>query len=158
MRFKIAALLFLFPAFAYAQQASDQVIRVSGEDAEMNAAIAQARSSLDAFLVLARDPPKGTKNFKLKVRFSDGDANEHMWVTPFEQEGNTFRGVLADTPETIRTVRAWQTVTFDRSAISDWGYERGGKQFGSFTVCVLLKRMPKQEAKQYLDYGFQCQV
>jgi len=158
MRIKTVALLLILPGFVWAQQVSDQVIRVSAEDPEMNSAITQARASLDTFLLLARNPPQGAENFKLKVKFSDGDENEHMWVTPFEQNGHTFTGVLADTPETIRTVRAWQTVTFDRSDISDWGYERGGKQFGSFTVCVLLKRMSKQEAQQYLDYGFQCQV
>ncbi|WP_439331002.1 DUF2314 domain-containing protein [Mesorhizobium carmichaelinearum] len=41
--------------------------------------------------------------------------------------------------------------------MSDWGYRRDGRQVGSFTVCVMFKRMSKEEA----DYmraksGYDC--
>lgn len=158
MRLKVFFILALIPSLAVSQTATDQVIRVGGEDSEMNEAIAQARASLDDFLALSRKPPRGAKNFKLKVKFSDENGNEHMWVTPFKQNGDSFSGVLANEPETVRNVQAWQTVHFNRADITDWGYERNGKQFGSFTVCVLLRHMTAEEAKTYMAYGFQCQV
>lgn len=156
MRLRVLAVLILVPVLALAQEATDQVVRVASEDAEMNQAIAKARATLDGFLALSRKPPKGAEGFKLKVKFSDEHGNEHMWVTPFQQDGDGFSGVLANEPERVRNVRAWQTVHFSRKDITDWGYERDGKQFGSFTVCVMLRRMPAEEAKAYLAYGFQC--
>ncbi|QNP41917.1 YegJ family protein [Lysobacter solisilvae (ex Woo and Kim 2020)] len=157
MRLAVAVALALLPMLAFAQKTGDQIVRVAGEDTEMNAAIAKARGSLDEFLALSRKPPKGARNFKLKVKFSDANGNEHMWVVPFKQHGDDFSGTLANEPEMVRTVQAWQTVRFSRADITDWGYERDGKQFGSFTVCVMLTRMPAEEARAYDAYGFQCQ-
>ena len=122
----------------------------------MNLAIAKAQSTLDDFLSLKEHPPRGAHDFKLKVKFADEHGVEHMWVTPFNVEGDHFSGTLADMPETVRNVRAWQTVTFSRSDITDWGYQSGGKQVGSFTVCVLLKHMSPSQAQQYRSYGFRC--
>jgi len=156
MRSIVLASLLVLSGPALAEEVPDQVIRVSGEDQEMNEAIAKARDTLDDFLALAAHPPRGAHDFKLKVKFEDAHGVEHMWVTPFEVEGERFSGTLADDPETIRSVRAWQTVTFSRADITDWGYESGGKQVGSFTVCVLLKHMPAAQAEQYRSFGFSC--
>ncbi|WP_436250863.1 DUF2314 domain-containing protein [Mesorhizobium amorphae] len=41
--------------------------------------------------------------------------------------------------------------------ISDWGYTRNGHQVGSFTVCVMLKKMSKQDADYVRsNYRFDC--
>lgn len=157
MRLTAFAILLFAPMLAFAQEVRDQVVHVAGEDVEMNQAIAKARATLDDFLALSRKPPKGAEGFKLKVKFSDEHGNEHMWVTPFEEDRGDFKGVLANEPEMVRNVRAWQTVRFSRKDITDWGYERDGKQFGSFTVCVMLKHMPAEEANAHSAYGFQCE-
>jgi uncharacterized protein YegJ (DUF2314 family) len=158
MRLEIVALLLAFSAPVLAQDATDQVVRVDGADQEMNGAIAEARATLDQFLALARHPPRGAENFKLKVMFSDSHGVEHMWVTPFELEGDGFKGTLANEPKTVRSIHARQTVHFKRSDVTDWGYELGGKQVGSFTVCVLIKHMPVAQARSYQAYGFDCQA
>jgi len=159
MRLDTIAMLImaLMPALALAQPKADRITRVRSDDVEMNEAIAQAQASLDDFLALARDPPSGTDTFKLKVKFSDANGAEHMWVTPFKQSGKGFSGVLANEPQTVRVVQSGQTVHFGRADISDWGYERDGKQYGSFTVCVMLKHMPAEQAEAYRSYGFQCE-
>lgn len=52
---------------------------------------------------------------------------------------------------------AGDTIPFQRADISDWGYVQDGKQKGSFTVCVLFRRMPSEEVERYrTDYGFEC--
>lgn len=157
MRLSAFALLALLPALAAAQPKADQITRVRSDDAEMNQAIAQAQASLDDFLALARNPPSGADTFKLKVRFSDENGAEHMWVIPFQQSGRGFSGVLANEPQTVRNVQSGQTVRFGRADISDWGYQRDGKQYGSFTVCVMLKHMSAEQAQAYRSYGFQCE-
>ena len=57
----------------------------------------------------------------------------------------------------MRTVRAGQTLKFSRAEISDWGYLKDGRQVGSYTVCVLFKKMPKDQADYYRrNHGFDC--
>jgi uncharacterized protein YegJ (DUF2314 family) len=157
MRLSVLAVLALAPVFAAAQSLpQDRVTHVRNDDSEMNRAIAQAQASLDDFLALARNPPSGADTFKLKVKFSDPNGDEHMWVIPFQQNAKDFSGVLANAPETVRNVQLGQTVHFKRADITDWGYRRDGKQYGSFTVCVLFKHMPPDEVAAFRSYGFQC--
>ena len=106
-------------------------------------------------LAIARKPPKGAKEFRLKVMFTDEYGVEHMWVNAFNQHGDDFNGTLVNEPETVRSVKLWETVSFKRAQITDWGYEKDGKEFGSFTVCVMLKHMSAEEAAQYRD-RFPC--
>ena len=135
----------------------DRVVQVSNEDREMNAAIRKARATLDTFLATARKPPPGTSDFKLKVRFSDANGSEHMWVIPFRQVGARFEGRLSNTPEIIENLQNGQTVRFGRADISDWGYMKDGQQIGSYTVCALFKSMPAADVQRYKqDHGFVC--
>ena len=143
-------------AFA-AEKVADQTVMIETEDQEMNDAIHKAQASLDDFLKIYAHPPKGASEFRLKVRFKDEGGAEHMWVTPFKQVGAGFSGILADDPEYITSVKPGQEVKFRREDISDWGYVLNGKQKGSFTVCVMFKHIPADEAKKYRkDYGFEC--
>lgn len=123
----------------------------------MVAAIKHARTTLVDFLKLAANPPAGTDGYKLKVMVIDGAKTEHFWVTPFKVLPDGFAGVLANDPKVVRNVKAGQTVRFDDSLISDWGYTKDGRQVGSFTVCALFKKMPAEQAEYYRkNYGFDC--
>jgi len=144
------AALVAAPVVAQEQPSTpDQVVQISGEDREMNEAIAHAQATLDDFLAIARKPPKGAKDFRLKVMFTDEYGVEHMWVNAFSNKGEDFTGTLVNEPETVRSVKAWQKVEFKRGFITDWGYQKDGREYGSFTVCVMLKHMDPEEAKQY---------
>lgn len=156
VRIALCLLLAFAPSHAGAES-DDKAMMIASDDAEMAAAIAKARSSLDEFLALSETPPPGTGKFKLKVMIVDGNATEHFWVIPFKQTGNGFVGILANEPEIVRNVVLGQNVEFTRDDISDWGYTKNGRQVGSFTVCVMLKKMSKQEADQMRNqYGFDC--
>ncbi|MEI9400989.1 YegJ family protein [Mesorhizobium argentiipisi] len=156
VRIALCLLLALVPFHARAQS-DDKAMMIASDDAEMAAAIEKARSSLDEFLNLSDAPPPGTDKFKLKVMIVDGKATEHFWVIPFKRTANGFVGILANEPEIVRNVVLGQNIEFTRDDISDWGYTRNGRQVGSFTVCVMLKKMSKEEA-EYMraQYGFDC--
>jgi uncharacterized protein YegJ (DUF2314 family) len=140
-----------------ADPAADKPVLVASADSEMNAAIAHAQETLDAFLGIAAHPPTGASDFKLKVRVTDSHGTEHLWITPFSVTASGFSGVVADTPDYVTSVAYGQVIHFPRKEITDWGYVLAGKQKGSFTICVLFKRMPKDEVEQYRrDYGFEC--
>jgi uncharacterized protein YegJ (DUF2314 family) len=157
MRLIWILLITVFPVISWSAPKDDHTVSIGAEDEEMNAAIARAQASLDEFLKIARSPPAGASEFKLKVRIHDSHGTEHMWVTPFKQTTDGFTGVLADEPETVVSVENGQRLDFTRAQVSDWGYVLNGKQKGSFTVCVLFKHMPSGEVEQYRrDYGFEC--
>lgn len=140
-----------------AEPAQDRTVLIDKSDGEMKAAIDHAQATLDEFLRLHAHPPTGASGFKLKVRIEDVHGVEHMWVLPFRQSGAGFTGILADEPDYVRSVKNGQRLDFQRDQISDWGYVQDGKQRGSFTVCVLFKRMPAAEVALYRrDYGFEC--
>jgi uncharacterized protein YegJ (DUF2314 family) len=158
-RFACVALAFALsaPVLPARAQSDDKVVSVAGDDPDMVAAIKQAREGLDAFLALSKAPPKGTEGYKLKVMVRDGSKVEHFWVTPFHTTKNGFEGILANNPETVTNVTAGQNLKFTRKDISDWGYTRNDRQVGSYTVCVLFKKMTKEEADFYRNnYGFDC--
>ncbi|CDX15795.1 conserved exported hypothetical protein [Mesorhizobium sp. ORS 3324] len=160
VRVALCLLLALSPLPARAQGADhddDKTVMVAPDDAEMAAAIARARSSLDDFLALSEAPPPGTGKFKLKVMIVDGNVTEHFWVIPFKRTATGFVGILANEPELVHNVVFGQNIKFTRDDISDWGYTRNGHQVGSFTVCVMFKKMSKEEA-DYMrtQYGFDC--
>lgn len=143
---------------AHAQKRDEsEVVNVGKGDPDMAAAIQQARATLPDFLALAAKPPAGTEEYKLKVQVVDGRQTEHFWVTPFEVTPDGFSGVLANSPKVVRNVKAGQVIQFKPSAISDWGYTKDGRQVGSYTVCVLFKKMPAEQANYYrTHHGFDC--
>ncbi|KAF1045499.1 MAG: hypothetical protein GAK35_01370 [Herbaspirillum frisingense] len=153
-----AALLSAAAPMASSQaKGDDDVVFVSEKDPEMVAAIRQARASLPEFLKQAAHPPTGTEGYKLKVMITDGPRVEHFWVIPFKQEADGFSGTLANDPQVVRNVKGGQSIRFTSATVTDWGYTRNGRQVGSYTVCVLLKKMPAQQAEHYRkNYGFDC--
>ena len=135
----------------------DKAYNISSQDAEMDAAITKARATLDDFLKIQANPPKGADEFKLKVMFTGGGNSEHIWVTPFQTTKTGFKGTLAGEPRYVTRLSNGQNVTFTRADITDWGYTLNGKQKGSYTVCVMFNHMPAADANRYRrDYGFEC--
>ncbi|WP_269533756.1 YegJ family protein [Chitinimonas sp. BJYL2] len=154
-----AAFVLSISGVAADKKIDDQVVLVSDQDKDMNAAIAHAQSTLDSFLELSEKPPFGASNFKVKVMFSDKNGAEHFWVTPFKKSGNEFVGVVANEAQYVTSIEIGKTYRFSREQITDWGYQQGNKQVGSFTVCVLFKTMPKDIVARYKqDHGFDCET
>ncbi|AZV20568.1 MULTISPECIES: DUF2314 domain-containing protein [unclassified Mesorhizobium] len=160
VRAMISLMLALAPGSAGAQGADsgdDKTVMFARDDPEMAVATAKAHASLDEFLALAEAPPSGTDRFKLKVEVRDGNVREHFWVIPFRRTETGFVGILANQPEAVRNVVLGQNIEFTRDDVSDWGYRRDGRQVGSFTVCVMFKRMSKDEADYMRDNsGYDC--
>lgn len=148
--------LVVLPGFAQKRD-ENEVVLIGERDPEMVAAIQQARAGLDEFLKLAEKAPADVSGLKLKVMIRDQNGAEHFWVSPFRTVEGKFEGILANEPRIVRSVRNGQRIVFAREEISDWGYVRNGRQVGSFTVCVMMKRVPKEQAEYYRkNHGFDC--
>jgi uncharacterized protein YegJ (DUF2314 family) len=153
----LLAVLISSLAFAQEKRDENEIVLVGTTDPDMISAIKQARSTLNEFLVLSLNPPPNTTGFKLKVMVKDGANTEHFWVIPFRQTSSGFEGILANDPQTVRNVKGGQLLSFQRDVISDWGYIKDGRQVGSFTVCALFKKMPKEQSDYYRkNHGFDC--
>lgn len=135
----------------------NEILMVGAQDKEMVAAIREARDSLDTFLKLARNPPPEVSGMRLKVMVKDPNGTEHFWVAPFKSTSTGFEAILANEPRIVKSVQHGQRLTFTRAQITDWGYVKNGRQVGSFTVCVMLKQAPKDQADYYRkNHGFDC--
>jgi uncharacterized protein YegJ (DUF2314 family) len=141
--------------FAFSQSGSVKMIHKT--DAEMNSAMATGKRTLDEFLKLRSSPPPGAEKFELKVRFSEGDDVEYMWVSPFRNIGNRFEGVLNNQPRALNSVRYGEQVKFDRDQIVDWGYFHNNKTYGHFSTCLLFDRFNDERYRQLrAERGFVC--
>ena len=130
----LAALLVLL-ALAAPARAQDPVVDYAPDDAGMEAAIADARETLDGFSPLAEvafpvPPPDGRKRIGAEVSGRDGDA---------------ARGVLTNEPARI-DARAGDSVSFDRARISDWMFVEDDLIHGAYTLRVMLPRLSPEGA------------
>ncbi len=124
----------------------DAVVMVEPDDPEMALAFRKARETLPAFLALARKPRRTTTNFAVKVVISDDSHDEYFWISRFKEHDGKFSGRIDNTPQLVKTVKFGQTITFTEHDIVDWLYMDRGRMQGNFTLCVLLKREPPEEA------------
>jgi uncharacterized protein YegJ (DUF2314 family) len=148
MKIVIYVFLFIFCA-EFSRAADDQVISVSTEDSEMNAAIKTARDTLPSFWKTFAGPKHDETDFFLKVALTDGKETEHFWIGDLKIANGGITGVIWNYPELISNVKYGQSIAIDEKRISDWKFQRGGKIIGGYTIAVLLKHLPKDEAAEF---------
>jgi uncharacterized protein YegJ (DUF2314 family) len=137
--------LYLLAVSTAGCEPADRVIHVHESDAEMNAAIAKARSTLPSFWALFARPQKGESDFALKVKITDSHGVEHFWCTDLQNDGIRISGVVNNDPNLVTSVKLGQRIEIKPDDISDWLYVRGGKMYGNFTVRPLFKSMKPEE-------------
>jgi uncharacterized protein YegJ (DUF2314 family) len=126
---------------------------VEATDAEMNAAMAEARSTLDRFFD-ARAAKGEHFEGLLKVYFpmpGTEEGGEHMWVLALDRTEGEISGRLISTPESV-ALKAGDTVRFPQERVSDWLYVEDGKAVGAVTVRLLRSRMTAEEKKEHDAY------
>ncbi len=128
---------------------SDGIVSVAEDDQEMEAAIATARSKLPDFWAAFEQPAPGDTDFALKVEITDPNGTEHFWVNNLERTGGTIHGTINNDPEIVRSVKFGERIEVPEADISDWTYTRNDKMMGNYTLRVLLKSMPAEEAEHF---------
>jgi uncharacterized protein YegJ (DUF2314 family) len=140
------ALLLAFPAAAgHAQE--PPVINVPRGDPEMAEAVAKGRAALGRFWQALEKPAPDESSFQLKVALPTGEGNsEHIWTDRIARQDGKIFGNINNVPKLLRNVRLGQRIEIPEPQISDWLYLRSGKIVGGYTIRVLLKRLPREEA------------
>lgn len=114
------------------------------DEAEMDRAIATARSKVGEFLAVLE---KGdAETFSVKVPITDPNGTEHFWITDVTFKDGSFSGLVGNDPGVVRNVRYGQSWTVTQEEISDWMFLRDGRIHGGYTIDPLLPTYPKEEA------------
>jgi uncharacterized protein YegJ (DUF2314 family) len=147
--FQITLLLFgVFLSLLTACSKQDKVISVAGDDPEMVAAIAKARSTLPQFWKVFEKPEHGESDFSLKVKITDKNGTEHFWATDIKRRDGKIMGTINNDPNIVSSVKLGDRIEIPEADISDWLYMRDGKMVGNSTLKPLLKQMPAAEAER----------
>lgn len=125
----------------------DTLIEGGYDEAEMNAAIARARSEVDAFIAVMKSGE--VTQFAIKVPIKDQGHVEHFWMTDVTYRDGRFTGKINNQPGIVSNVKFGQTLTVEKDKISDWLYIRNGKMYGHYTLRPLLPAMSEEEAAYY---------
>jgi uncharacterized protein YegJ (DUF2314 family) len=169
----ISALLLAITTVSVAQQAAPATenkasapardpkpIEISVNDPAILISIKKARATLDQFLPIAAKNDPNNQAVSLKIAIHDGKKVEHLWVTPFTQNGkDDFSGTILDKPAQVLQVKQGQQWAFTRKDVVDWMYydTAGRKMHGNYSTCAKLTKGPKADrAEMKRVYGLDC--
>ncbi len=138
--------------------AENDIFWLSGQDSDMQRAIAAAQATFAEFarqidmehfrIVPAFDTPLVKAFFPHP---DDPTRGEHMFVTEISLDGQTVHGILASEPNDIPGLSDGDDVSFPISRVSDWFLVDGEYGFGGFTIDVMKKQMPPKQWKAFRD-------
>jgi uncharacterized protein YegJ (DUF2314 family) len=119
------------------------VAGVDGEDQEMLEAQEKAQDSFMQFIKAIQKREEG-KRYLLKVKLSEGEEVEHVWLEPVKWNDPGLLGILAVDPVALKKKKKGDIITPLPSEITDWVIlSEDGTKEGGFTADVIEKRKAK---------------
>ena len=132
-----------------AREGGPAVHMVSGEDPEVNSAIAQARSTVDTFITSLQNPGQNQTYFSIKAKIVDGEHSEHMWLYDVGFDGNQFQGKIGNNPLNVKNVSLGDDLVLGPSEISDWMIVEDNTLVGGYTIRVIRNRLSDEDRKKF---------
>jgi len=128
---------------------AEPIIVVDEFDKEMNFAIQKAKNSVDTF-IQAYTGKKNLSGFYVKVPYENPDEVEHLWINVISISGSQIKGLIENTPNERTAVKYGDTVSVDKTGISDWMYldTLSHKIHGAYTIHETRKRLSSEEQKK----------
>ena len=125
------------------------VVKVSADDPEMSAAIAEARKAVPPFIDRVQHPSPTQTYVAVKMRLTEGDAVEHVWLDHLSFDGTRLRGLLGNAPTDVRHVKLGDTLTVAPDSISDWMLVDRDTVYGAYTTYVLRDHLSAAERQSF---------
>ena len=151
MLYRVSLLLCLL-TFACAQ--SPAIIATPttpSADTELEAAIEQARASLDMFITKISTSHPDRTFVAVKVRFTPpGESPQDIWVDEVTYADGTLRGNVGDDIPALR-LEAGEKIKIDEEDILDWMIVEDGKLIGGYTIRLAVQRMSPEERERFLE-------
>jgi uncharacterized protein YegJ (DUF2314 family) len=131
---------------------------ISGTDAELDSAIAQARASLDTFIQTIAAPHADRTIVAVKVRFTPlGEASQDIWVDEVTYADGVLRGSMGDDIPSMK-LEVGEKIKIDENDIIDWMIVQDGTLIGGYTIRLAMQRMSPEERERFLqslDYSIE---
>ena len=124
------------------------VIPFEDDDAEIQAAMVEARLTVDEFCCALEAGSEAGHDFAVKVGFGDSGEREFFWIQPVYLRDGNFHGRIANLPMKVHTVEYGQSVQVAKSDIADWMYISNGKLIGGYTQRVMRNRLSPDQQRQ----------
>jgi uncharacterized protein YegJ (DUF2314 family) len=128
-------------------------ISVASEDADINRAITQAKSTFGTFSGALNTDGADRDAFAVKIAFEadadSGSESEHIWLSDVRVSGDKITGLINNEPEYIARLSMGDEVTVDVADLSDWYYIQDGKMIGGYSIRVFRDRMSAEERAQF---------
>ncbi|MBX3436426.1 MAG: DUF2314 domain-containing protein [Planctomycetaceae bacterium] len=118
----------------------DPIVEFADDDAEMNAAIADAKANVDLFVAYLEAHPEDAMCL-IKAPLDTGGHVEHIWIDNVRFDGQQFTGRLANAPHDLSRYKQGDVVTVPRADVSDWAFFENDAMQGGYTIRVMEKRM-----------------
>lgn len=145
----LAALVVSFVARRSKSASPNGVTQFSQSDAGMNAAIAQARGSVEQFVARLGRPVSAADFVSVKIGLPTSDGSrEHIWCDNVKVSGGTFTAKIANEPVDSR-YKLGQQVSAAKGEISDWMYVENGKLVGGYTLRHMVSQMNASERELF---------
>jgi uncharacterized protein YegJ (DUF2314 family) len=127
------------------------------DEKRMDAAIAEAKGSLNVFEAALEARAPGTDGFCVKKGFGFGnEGKEFIWVGDVRKEDGGFKGTVDNEPVNPVGVKLGEEVLVERGDVVDWMYNLNGKLKGGYTIVALTYGTPEQDEytkKMGVDWG-----
>lgn len=150
------------PAAKAVQKNADEkqeVVELDDKDPTVKAAFKKARSTLDGFLKVQASNDPNTDVESVRVKMTEGNVTEYVWVHPFEKSADGYKGKVNSVPSRLKKVAIGGDVSFKRDDIVDWTYFeiKARRMHGNFTTCAQLAKAPAAEVEALKKaYGLDC--
>lgn len=118
------------------QMVDPAIIMVQDDDQRLAATVEEAQRRWTEF-VNAYASRQQDEVFAVKLRFTEGDKNEFMWILVSDITGDTVTGRLDNSPGIVKNVQEGDTVTAKHADVQDWMFQRNGQMVGGFSLKVL---------------------
>ena len=115
-----------------------RVVQASGEDARMQAAVAEARRRYPEF-VRAFNAGKGNA-YSVKAPITVADNTEFIWIEVQAANADVVRGKLANEPINLGALRIGDEVEVPAAELNDWAFMHENQMVGGFTVKLLMEQ------------------
>ena len=128
------------------------VYNLEDSDTGINNAIAKANETLNQFETILKNDDQHLNYYSIKQSFpTSNGGGENIWVGQIKLVKGNYSGIIGNEPIYTKAVKLGETITVDKSKISDWMIIDGttGKTKGGYTIRVLRDRMSTEEKKQF---------
>ncbi|MGO1075293.1 DUF2314 domain-containing protein [Inquilinus sp. CA228] len=109
-------------------------------DPAMNGAIRKARDTLPVFRKYLSHPSTDVTSIQLKVRLTQGDENEHVWLADVAIQNDGFVGTITNRIEYVSGYKLGERIKVRPGSVSDWMVVTTKGIRGAYSLQVILAR------------------